>query len=734
MVLNYLLLLFLYIHISVGLNDVFYDYKTFDKSKRVYKPFLSPIELNIYNGEYVYIIMGNPGIYVKMRLNFELDRTILYNDIESKTMNKKKKSEIVYLDKYKLRIPIDFGYQTDEHEYYENFNVDGKHLINEKNENLVENARIVFDDIEDDDSNILSNVNVVDDDDGDSKYIYSTYVLEKMKQQNIYNNISLLNKNENDKYIMDKIRSDMNIDGELALGPKSMLWKYWCNFTITIDSITFGSYNMYTTQTHYGNVPNIPVYYREMIPEVEKIEYIEKEINKDVFYDSRERKDRLKLIEHILSMRYKGSSFRNIVPYGSFVTFASILGEKYIVVLNYESYSTCIPKKLKRMSGFMIDFLYSNEQQQEEESVWNLYFSVSDHKIMLKDELNYHTIYESPLKNVLIIGKYALKHLTIFYDMKEKTLKITPSYYNFINNPTNYYICSMITILLCTYWLISAAKSHFWKMKDKETVLNALHMICILQICICTFSCISMVVLLYGYKTQEYLYNMIRTNYVYFELLILCFFISLYSICTIYLNIITISRLLRHQIYNPYTEKEKKTLELKPKKWKHYYSDVQDLCGKSVYKKHTIGLNNEYVLLHKIEFIVHTWILTTSIRKFQTTFCALCIMWLCLVKHHENLIDIFFLILISTILTISSTLHSFDGYFHRKRYFIYLVIGTIVSYYFLIVWNLIPAIRTIWYIHNFYTYMISIIYCICIVFSPSVFVYSLYQKKRIIGN
>ena len=145
--------------------------------------------------------------------------------------------------------------------------------------------------------------------------------------------------------------------------------------------------------------------------------------------------------------------------------------------------------------------------------------------------------------------------------------------------------------------------------------------------------------------------------------------------------------------------------------------------------QHRKPLLNSLVVVYKLPFIISQWISTRSIRRFQTEIPILLVIWMSLLRHHQTLMDVTYLLFMATALSMSTTITAFNSYFHHKRNSYLIIPGTIMTYVFLYYFNLLPILSIIWGKNNSYRYSLAAVYCVCMVFSPSVYLYSMYQKK-----
>src|SRR6516164_632960 len=77
---------------------------------------LDPVRLPLYMHQYVSVHVGNPGRDLRLRLRFDLDGVYLYDDPKSYSdtfAEPPESSDIFYLSKVKIRLPVLYGYEFD---------------------------------------------------------------------------------------------------------------------------------------------------------------------------------------------------------------------------------------------------------------------------------------------------------------------------------------------------------------------------------------------------------------------------------------------------------------------------------------------------------------------------------------------------------------------------------------------------------------------------------------------
>lgn len=188
-------------------------------------PFLGPAELDVHQGRYVYLVAANPPRYVRLELDFSTDISVLYTTStlvpsarpgtqvldESLTGSGPSRtlaqtvalaghgnvtgeigSEIFYFGAYKLRIPIVIRSETAPR-------IDA--LLRTE-----------------------TDIRPLDSQTGDFTTISDTL------------------------YSRPHTSRAPDVDGKLALGPGSALWKYWHNATLSVTTLLLGGRDEYATE------------------------------------------------------------------------------------------------------------------------------------------------------------------------------------------------------------------------------------------------------------------------------------------------------------------------------------------------------------------------------------------------------------------------------------------------------------------------------------------------------
>jgi len=413
--------------------------------------FLRETRLQLYNNEYVYVVMGNPGRFVKLLVTFSADVSLLYAKPRTSThhmFDEYEGNEIFYFDRYKLRLPFVL-------------------------ENSAKQKRFssVFETTFSESS--------------------SAYYLE---------NIFSVNDNNEKRY-----------DGQLALGPHSTIWKYWQNVTITADGIVFGTLDTFSFGAQ--KAAKAPIVFRN--PDLGR---------NDVSYSSKWHR----------------------VPRGAPVVYVTIDSQPYFMAFDFDSAETYFPAFLQQQKELQMQFdnccssslapnssASSRHHLDKRSADFDFHKSFSSQNETLQFRMpnlasvkNFAHWYKyslarkmfanaslaqqsvrvnfaaknSPLDNMIVLGKNSLCHFTVFADWKERLLFVAPSYH-FASVPTiSYELAFVATALLCTLWLLG-------EQDTRATV--------VLQTAALLVGTLSLSATLYGYYIVPSILHMARSEFTY---------------------------------------------------------------------------------------------------------------------------------------------------------------------------------------------------------------------------
>lgn len=730
--------------------------------------FLKPMQINIYEGKYIYLIIGNPGKYVKMKLNFSIDKTILYGDIEQTSQTysfydneRKIGSEIFYLNQYRIRLPVVKSidralYQTLDDFYYLN-----------RNNSLRHNSYYQTPDmpIKTDVSTLVTEQSPADNN------------TNKKDIENFYKKRDLIvqsSEQYNNQLFKETLPEDLY--GEFALGPGSRLWKYWHNYTITIDSIFFGSYDRFSEMHNKKQQAKLrilaynPLWSHSSYSLTTDIESLhELSVKNHLIHNINLKK---KINDKFALDKYKDEkneyfAFDKINPIklnrGSFVVEGYVGENKYFVVVDYESAITMLPKNLKRKNKFTIEFYENIEQQkntlqenkqslierpknsplskqylierlnasrftknqnfggkcnpENDKCIMSTFnFDHKYHSTIIKSERRYKIIYESDRSDLIVLGKYSARHFSIFINRMEKSVILSQSYHYFTDTITSYYIITCFISFVVSWWLLSLnfksmRKDSFQKTNPYKFKTNVKHSLTeneisieqtrhqqsiflnifiILQILVSIYVLVTCVILIYGYDVDKYIKHYFRSQhykFILYTIIIVCVTMAFYNLVD---NIV---------FFRKYIRLEKKRIY------------------------------NEYRSYQKFEKLITDW---EKKQRFKTLFiesCSFMTIWLCLAKHHQTTIDLFYLAYIGIIIAVTTTFQALKAHFiNSKDKWLFYVQGVAI-YLFLHFYNIVPLIDSLWNLKPLLKHQISFIFEFAVVFGTCLHLYTTYLTK-----
>lgn len=929
-------------------DENFYRTRAVEKTRRAYTPFLGAVTLSLYDDQYVYVIIGNPGRYLKLRLNFQIDYSIMYTDLGRSSQTyalddsvRTLGSDIFYLGSYKLRLPVvnDASYATnrDLSPVHSGADADGASPFTDVD-------RLI--------DNLASARRQTDEHYSD----YVTNLLSEFADSTRSDNPPVFANTDPDlRYVTEALEEHTQINGELALGPGSLLWKYWKNFTISVDSISLGAYDPYVQHNHRYRGPVVPIlfYYPLWTPKTtfspytsneqegsvasdvdtssqstlfaRILEYQRAKMERDESLMPVERQRKLQVINRLLLHEQSVLQPRQHVPRGSFVVLGEIDGSLYKIILNFQSYSTYVPRHLKQRTGFSILFhniksllerlgdpnteleaesrrrdgdlydifvrdllvesydasassdqflrfhdddrglgFYDGHDQDDKNltherigaptnnkksarddnddgsgvfgasalsssqsvtlaeflredtdrrlnastrrvspgfrasvhtcidgylrlgidaerfstlsaaerrtrsssprycsNATSLYFSLADHQIVLKNDFRYNTVFESPIRDVIILGKYSLRHLALFIDLKELKMVISPSYHFFIQSSTNFYLCLTSISLLCTNWLLTANAGTIRNFKyESLSLANVVQALAAFQMFSGMFFIVSCILLVSGYEVHRFLYHYSRTSLAPWIIAVLCFFVGTFSAINIALSAITVLRVAHHQRLG-YTQRRASSTRFASDTQHWSSARMLDACSDKPIalvaadadarqydedddddgQTHlnplfmatiNAGCNDETTRKwYRLDFIVDRYFSSAPLRRFMHETSAVVVAWLCLLQQHQTLIDALFLTLVAQVATMNATFCAFDSVHRRVSISGFMFLVTMLVYIFFYAFNVLPVVELIWGPQNPFRHVISLMHCTLFTYAPSVYLYSMYQRKRL---
>lgn len=328
-----------------------------------------------------------------------------------------------------------------------------------------------------------------------------------------------------------------------------------------------------------------------------------------------------------------------------------------------------------------------------------VYFSLTDHQISLDNNLLYNVVFESPFDDVIVFGKHTLRYLSIFVDMKELKVLISPSYHMFIGSSANFYICMLAAFLLTSSWLISSNTGYLYAAigrlagtadnQPPPDDLAGCHLTVVLvlvlgQLWSAVFCIVGTAVMIWGYRTDRFMYHFGRTAFAWQFTAALGCFIFMSCGCVIFLNAMTWVRLVYHGEHGP----------------------------------------------RALLVIVARWRATDTLRRYLHDCSAALLIWMCLLQHHQTLVDVLYLLVIAMLMTINATFISFKCSYQKQGHGLFTRVTTLAAYAFLFWFNLLPAIDIIWGRHHPHRIFMACIFLTACVYAPTVYLYSMYQRKQ----
>lgn len=271
--------------------------------------------------------------------------------------------------------------------------------------------------------------------------------------------------------------------GEFALGPGSRIWQFWPNYTFTTNHIILGEYNCFSESRTVFNqraplkiIEYNPLWLYEMDDENIRVGHGNRgrgsisntgvsgsggeSGNSD---DNSVESHQNPKLNHERKLNIL--TRHHIFPRGSFVVKGIVNRKEYFIVLNFESYTSFLPKNLKKEQEFEIIF-YEDENDNADEKICNypmeyyldtghrrrrhnnnnninktineinvnktlkhlqkqqqeqhqsshshrlrnclksiIVFNVKDNSFFTKNDIDYNILYDSPSDNIIMLGK-----------------------------------------------------------------------------------------------------------------------------------------------------------------------------------------------------------------------------------------------------------------------------------------------------------------------------------------
>jgi hypothetical protein len=110
------------------------------------------------------------------------------------------------------------------------------------------------------------------------------------------------------------------------------------------------------------------------------------------------------------------------------------------------------------------------------------------------------------------------------------------------------------------------------------------------------------------------------------------------------------------------------------------------------------------------------------VRNLRIVFClgaSVSALWLCFIVHHKNLLDLLYIIFITTLLCVASGILTLKSDFHPKPFAVLQLVQTLFYCLFLFVFNLVPSMRLAGF-GTVLSYAGSTLYLLLLVLWPSV--------------